>query len=176
MRWVRVLPRSFFFAVKNNHNKFYITTAIPYVNAKPHLGHALEFVQADALARYNRARGRPVVLLSGADENALKNVQAAEAAGKEVGQVIDENTDSFLALAEKLDVRFDVFQRGSDTLHHYPASQELWRRCDASGDIYKKSYEGLYCIGCEAFYTPDELTPEGECYEHPGKKLERVAE
>lgn len=156
--------------------KFYITTAIPYVNAKPHLGHALEFVQADAIARHRRAVGERVVLLSGADENALKNVQAAEAAGKEVGLFIDENTDFFLRLAEKLNVRFDVFQRGSDTARHYPSSQELWRRCDASGDIYKKSYAGLYCLGCETFYTPEELTPDGECREHPGKKLERVAE
>lgn len=156
--------------------KFYITTAIPYVNDRPHLGHALEFVQADVLARYHRAQGDETLLLSGADENALKNVQAAERAGVPVRDFIQANADLFLDLARRLNINFDIFQRGSDTEHHYPSSQELWRRCAAAGDIYKKSYEGLYCLGCETFYTTDELTPEGECHEHPGRKLEMVAE
>ncbi|MEK7099097.1 MAG: methionine--tRNA ligase [Patescibacteria group bacterium] len=159
-----------------NRKKFYLTTAIPYVNDRPHLGHALEFVQADVLMRYHRGRGEDTLLLSGADENALKNVQAAEKAGIPVRDFIETNARLFGELAERLNVHFDVFQRGSDTAHHYPASQELWRRCAAAGDIYKKSYEGLYCLGCEAFYKREELTPEGECYEHPGRKLEMVAE
>lgn len=156
--------------------KFYITTAIPYVNAKPHIGHALEFVQADTIARYHRLLGENVTLLSGGDENALKNVQAAEAAGKEVQTFIDENSQSFEDLAKQLSIHIDVFQKGSDKLHHYPSSQKLWSLCDAAGDIYKKSYEGLYCLGCEAFYTPDELNEKGECFEHPGKKLQLIKE
>ena len=156
--------------------KFFITTAIPYVNDRPHIGHALEFVQADAMARYHRVRGDDVLLLSGSDENAIKNVQAAEQAGVPVQEFIDANAELFRELASQLGVQFDAFQKGSDRVHHYPASQELWRRCDAAGDIYRRAYEGLYCIGCELFYTPDELSAAGECYEHPGRKLERIAE
>ena len=160
----------------STNRKFYITTAIPYVNAAPHIGHALEFVQADVIARYHSLKGEKVLLLSGADENALKNVQAAEAAGVGVQEFVDANAALFVDLAKKLNVHFDVFQKGSDREHHYPSSQELWRRCAAAGDIYKKSYEGLYCVGCEAFYTSEELTPAGECPEHPGRKLENVSE
>ncbi len=160
----------------DNRQKFYITTAIPYVNAKPHIGHALEFVQADVIRRYQRTLGKETLLLSGSDENALKNVQAALEAGVDIQAFIDTNTDHFRKLAEALDVEFDVFQRGSDRKHHFPSSQELWRRCDAAGDIYQKAYRGLYCVGCEAFYESEELTVAGECPEHPGKKLEAVQE
>ncbi len=156
--------------------KFYITTAIPYVNAKPHIGHALEFVQADAIARHHQLQGEETALLSGSDDNALKNVQAAETASMEVQQFIDGNAALFAELAQQLNVHFDIFQRGSDRVHHYPSSQKLWKQCAASGDIYKKSYEGLYCLGCETFYTSDELNEQGECFEHPGRKLELVAE
>lgn len=155
--------------------KFYITTAIPYVNARPHVGHALEFVQGDAIARYQALLGYTVRLLSGGDENALKNVQAAEAAGKPVQTFIDDNTKSFEELAKKLNVQFSIFQKGSDPVHH-ASSQKLWELCLANGDIYKKSYEGLYCIGCEAFYTADDLNENGECFEHPGKPLQKVKE
>ncbi|MCL4366792.1 methionine--tRNA ligase [Patescibacteria group bacterium] len=156
--------------------KYYITTAIPYVNAKPHIGHALEFIQGDVLARYHKMLGEDVLLLSGGDENALKNVQAAQAAGEEVQAFVDKNTQNFQDLAKKLNVSFDVFQKGSDQKHHFPASQKLWQLCQDNGDIYKKSYRGLYCVGCEAFYTPDELDENGECFEHPGKKLEEIEE
>ena len=156
--------------------KFYITTAIPYVNAEPHIGHALEFVQADVIARYHRAKGDEVLLLSGGDENALKNVQAASERGVDVQKFVDVNAELFAELARRLDVQFDAFQKGSDRVHHYPSSQELWRRCDAAGDIYKKSYRGLYCVGCEAFYAPEELDADGECLEHPGRKLDVVEE
>src|SRR3989344_3906619 len=127
--------------------KFYITTAIPYVNSRPHVGHALEFVQADTIARYHRLSGEDVTLLSGADENALKNVQAAEIAGIPIQQFIDTNAQLFKELAEKLHVQFDVFQKGSDTIHHFTASQKLWESCNTQGDIYKKEYQGLYCVG-----------------------------
>lgn len=156
--------------------KFYITTAIPYVNARPHVGHALEFVQADTIARFHKMIGDAVCLLSGGDENALKNVTAAATAGKDVQEFIDENTQFFADIAKKLDVQFDVFQKGSDTAHHFPSSQELWKHCDANGDIYKKTYTGLYCLGCEAFYDTDELDANGECFEHPGKKIESISE
>lgn len=156
--------------------KIYITTAIPYVNAAPHIGHAFEFVQADVVARFHRLLGEDVALLSGGDENALKNVQAAEQAGEDVQKFVDRHTEQFKHLAEKLNVHFDFFQKGSDKKTHYPSSQKLWQLCEAAGDIYKKSYRGLYCVGCEAFYTKDELNANGECFEHPGKKLDEVEE
>jgi len=156
--------------------KFYITTAIPYVNAKPHIGHALEFVLGDVVSRYHRLRGFETRMLSGGDENALKNVQAAEKENLPVQEFIDKNTKLFENLAKELNVQFDVFQKGSDPKHHYTASQKLWELCLKNGDIYKKKYKGLYCVGCEIFYTRDELDEKGECWEHPGKKLEEVEE
>lgn len=156
------------------NKKFYVTAAIPYVNAAPHIGHALEFLQVDAIARYNRIRGIETVTLTGGDENALKNVQAAEKAGHAVQDFVDRNAALFLDLTLKLNAAFDVFQKGTDP-GHFKSSQELWTRCDKNGDIYKKDYEGLYCVGCEAFYTAEELI-NGECGEHPGRKLEKVSE
>ncbi len=156
--------------------KFYITTAIPYVNAKPHIGHALEFVQGDVVVRYNKLKGFETRFLCGGDENALKNVQAAEKEKTPVQEFIDKNTKLFENLAKELNVQFDVFQKGSDRTHHFPASQKLWQLCERNGDIYKKKYKGLYCVGCELFYTREELDENGECYEHPGKKLEEVEE
>lgn len=153
--------------------KFYITAAIPYVNAKPHIGHALEFAQTDAIRRYHKLLGEDSISLSGGDENALKNVQAAEKAGVPVQEFVDTNTELFRKLAIALNAEFDAWQKGSDEKHHKSA-QKLWKLCEK--DIYKKKYEGLYCVGCEAFYSPEELNENGECYEHPGKKLERVAE
>jgi len=156
-------------------NKFYITTAIPYVNAPPHIGHALEFVEADTIARYHKIIGDETLLLSGGDENALKNVQAAEEAGVPVQKFIDKNTKLFFDLAKKLNVQFDIFQKGSDPKHH-SSSQKLWQLCFNNEDIYKKSYTGLYCVGCELFYEKGELNEKGECFEHPGKKLDKVSE
>lgn len=156
--------------------KFYITAAIPYVNAKPHIGHALEFVQTDAIARYHRLLGKDVLTLSGGDENALKNVQAAENAGIPVQDFVNENNNYFLELTKKLNCEFDIWQKGSDQVNHFPSSQKLWKLCEEAGDIYKKSYEGLYCVGCEVFYAPDELNEKGECFEHPGKPLQKVSE
>ncbi|MBI4079410.1 MAG: methionine--tRNA ligase [Candidatus Levybacteria bacterium] len=155
--------------------KFYLTSAIPYVNAKPHIGHALEFIQADTIVRFRKITGDNVFYLCGSDENALKNVQAAEQEGKPVQAFVDENAKLFEALAKKLNVEFDVFQKGSDPKHH-ASSQKLWQLCEKTGDIYKKTYKGLYCVGCEAFYTKSELNENGECFEHPGKKLEEVEE
>ena len=156
--------------------KFYVTAAIPYVNAKPHIGHALEFIQTDVIARYRRLIGDDVLKLSGGDENALKNVQAAEKAEVPIQEFVDTNTELFHELTKKLGAEFDVWQKGSDKEHHYPSSQKLWELCQKSGDIYEKSYKGLYCVGCETFYPSDELNENGECYEHPGKKLEEVEE
>jgi methionyl-tRNA synthetase len=155
--------------------KFLLCNSIPYVNANPHVGHALEFTQSDVIARFRKSLGDDVLLLSGGDENAIKNVQAAEKANQPIQEFIDEHTELFAELAKKLNIHFDVFQKGSSP-QHYKASQKLWELCEKNGDIYKKSYEGLYCVGCELFYEKDELNENGECFEHPGKPLEKVSE
>ncbi|GAB1690235.1 methionine--tRNA ligase [Krasilnikovia sp. M28-CT-15] len=152
----------------------YITTAIPYVNAAPHLGHALELVQADVLARHRRLRGVPVRFLTGTDDNALKNVTAARAAGLDVRSFVDGNAARFAALREPLALSFDDFIRTSADPRHAPGVTRLWRRCAAAGDFYRHTYEGLYCAGCEQFYSPAELT-DGRCPEH-GVVPEAVAE
>lgn len=157
-------------------NKFYLHSAIPYVNAAPHIGHAQEFVYADVIRRYQKLIGKDVLYLCGADENALKIVQAAEKAGQDPQTFCDVHNQEFLEVAKKLNVHFDVWQRGSDKTKHFPASQKLWELCNKNGDIYKKSYSGLYCVGCETFYTKEELDEKGECFEHPGKKLETISE
>lgn len=144
---------------------YYITTSIPYVNAKPHMGFALEIVQTDALARYHRLRGDDVWFLTGTDENSLSNIQAAVKEGIPTKQLVDRNAPYFRALKEHLHLSFDDFIRTADEKRHLDGARKLWEACDANGDIYRKDYEGLYCIGCERFYEPDELS-EGLCPEH----------
>jgi len=146
-------------------NKFYLTTAIPYVNGKPHIGHALEYFQADTVRRYHDLKGEETLLLSGADENALKNVQAAEKEGTPIKEFLDRNSEVFRKAYERLGVKLDIFQRGSDEKKHYPGVQKLWLLCEKAGDIYKKSYTGLYCVGCESFKTEKELV-NGLCPDH----------
>jgi methionyl-tRNA synthetase len=165
---------SFFGNLNAMKEKFYVTAAIPYVNAKPHVGHALEFVQTDTIARYNRLLGREVLSLSGGDENALKNVQAAEKEGVPIDEFVNTNSELFRKLAIELNAEFGVWQRGSDIEHHHASSQKLWELC--KDDIYKQKYSGLYCVGCEVFYGKEELNENGECFEHPGKSLEIVEE
>jgi methionyl-tRNA synthetase len=145
--------------------RFYITTAIPYVNAAPHLGHALELVQTDVLARHRRLRGQPVRFLTGTDDNALKNVHAARAAGVDVRTFVDDNATRFAALRDPLALSFDDFIRTSVDPRHAAGVARLWRECAATGDFYRRRYEGLYCAGCEQFYREVELV-DGLCPEH----------
>jgi methionyl-tRNA synthetase len=144
-------------------NRFYVTTAIPYVNAAPHIGFALEIVQADVIARYHRLIGDDTFFLTGTDENALKNVQSAEKAGMPVQNFVDQNSQRFEDLKEALNISFDDFIRTTEG-RHIRGAQKLWQACDP-GDIYKKKYRGLYCVGCEQFYTEKELI-DGKCPEH----------
>jgi methionyl-tRNA synthetase len=153
---------------------YYVTTTIPYVNASPHLGFALELVQADVLARHRRQRGDAVRFLSGTDDNSLKNVLAAAAEGVSTQELVDRNAGAFEALREPLCLSFDDFIRTSRDARHRPGVERLWRACAGAGDLYRKHYEGLYCLGCEQFYTPAELT-DGRCPEH-GTEPQRVAE
>jgi len=136
---------------------FYITTAIPYVNAAPHMGHALEFTQTDIIKRFNKLLGYDTLLLTGADENSLKNVKASEELKISVQELCDRNSALFRELADKINLSYDVFFRSSNKEEHWPGVHKIWQSCVQSGDIYKKKYRGLYCIACEAFYTEDEL-------------------
>jgi methionyl-tRNA synthetase len=143
----------------------YITTTIPYVNARPHLGFALELVQADVLARHHRDRGEQVRFQAGTDDNSLKNVLAAHSAGVGVREFVDANAAAFTGLAEPLNLSIDDLIRTSGDPRHRPGVERLWQACAASGDLYRKHYEGLYCVGCEQFYPAAELT-DGRCRDH----------
>jgi methionyl-tRNA synthetase len=156
-------------ALRYNHvvnKKFYITTAIPYVNAAPHLGFALEIVQADTIARYHRLLEEDVHFLSGTDDNALKNVQAAEEKKIPVKKLVKQNSDKFYQLKEALNLSFDDFIRTTEK-RHINGAQAFWLACRKE-DIYKKKYKGLYCVGCETFYTKKDLV-NGCCPEHKTK-------
>lgn len=152
----------------------YITTTLPYVNDTPHLGHALEFVQADALARYWRLMGHQVFFNTGTDEHGQKVAEKADAEGKDRQAYVDELAATFDELKSALNLSYDHFIRTTDAAHK-AAAQEIWRRCDARGDIYKKKYTGLYCVGCELFYTEKELDENRHCLIH-GKPVEKVEE
>ena len=148
-----------------NTQHVYLSTTIPYVNGRPHLGHALEFVQADVLARHHRLAGDQVRFQTGTDDNALKNVLAAEAEGISPAALVDRNAAAFAALREPLSLSFDDFIRTSSDPRHRPGVERLWKACAASGDFYLKRYEGQYCVGCEQFYRPAELV-DGLCPDH----------
>jgi methionyl-tRNA synthetase len=152
----------------------YVTTTIPYVNARPHIGFALEVVQADVLARFRRQHGDRVRFQAGTDDNSLKNVLAAQAAGQGVREFVDRNAEAFLALGPALSLTVDDVIRTSRDLRHRPGVERFWRACAAAGDLYRKRYEGLYCTGCEQFYSPADLRA-GRCPEH-GTEPQRVAE
>ncbi len=153
--------------------KFYITTSIPYLNAPPHLGFALEALQADVIARYNRLLGKDVFFLSGTDEHGAKVMRAAEAAGKNAKEFVDELSGSFQDLLKKLNISNDDFIRTSDEMRHWPGAQTLWQKLADAGDIYKGFYKGLYCVGHEAFVTEKDLK-DGVCELH--KKAPEIVE
>jgi methionyl-tRNA synthetase len=155
-------------------SRTYITVSIPYVNARPHVGYALELVQADALARHHRAAGDAVRFLGGTDDHALKNVLSAAEAGVATQEFVDRNAAAFEALQGALHISFDDFIRTSRDPRHAPGVERLWRACAAHGDLYRRWYEGKYCVGCERFYADSEQI-DGRCPEH-GTSTELVAE
>lgn len=142
----------------------YLTTTLPYVNADPHMGHALEFVQADALVRAWRAQGDDVFFNTGTDEHGQKIFEAAKKNRREVQEYVDHYANEFRKLMDALGLDHPAFIRTTDE-KHVKAAQEMWRRCDAAGDIYLKEYEGLYCVGHEAFVTEKDLV-DGKCPDH----------
>jgi len=141
--------------------KYYITTTLPYVNAKPHLGFALEIIQADVLARWQRSRGAAVFFNTGTDEHGAKIFEKAKELGKTPLEYCDQSARPFLALKEKLNLSFDNFIRTTGA-RHIAAAQAFWKLCDDRGDIYKKTYKTKYCVGCELEKTDSELV-NGRC-------------
>jgi len=153
---------------------FYVTTTLPYVNAKPHIGFGMEIVRADVVARYKRAQGYDVFFNTGTDEHGTKIFQKAAELGIPAQQYVDEACMNFKNLKEQLNISYDKFTRTTDP-EHIAAAQEFWKRCNDAGFIYKKKYSGLYCVGCEMFIPEKDLV-NGECPMHPGRKLEYIEE
>ncbi len=151
--------------------KFYITTAIDYVNAKPHIGHAYEKIITDVLARWHRLTDDDVYFLTGTDENAQKNAQAAQESKIDIKTFVDKNSLAFRQLCDKLQVSYDDFIKTTEA-RHVKAAQHIFTELARTGDIYKGTYEGLYCNGCEAYYTEQELV-DGKCPEH-NKALQHI--
>jgi len=145
--------------------KFYITTSLPYINSKPHVGFALEAVQADVLARWHRLKGDKVFFLTGTDEHGSKIAQIAKNEGVTPQVIAEKNSAFFAELKSVLNLSNDDFIRTSDRDNHWPGAQKLWKQLVQSGDIYKGKYKGLYCVGCEAFITERDLI-DGKCPIH----------
>lgn len=152
----------------------YLTTTLPYVNADPHIGFGIEVLQADVFARYLRLQGINVFFNTGTDEHGQKIAQKADEKGEARQAYVDHFANEFKKLGVALDLSYDNFIRTTDGAHE-AAAQELWRRCATAGDIYKKTFSGLYCVGCESFKTESELV-EGKCPEHPTTPLQEISE
>lgn len=155
-------------------NKFYITTTLPYVNGQPHVGFALEAIQADVLARYRRQEGKQVFFLTGSDEHGTKIQRTAVEAGVTPKKLADQNSKAFKDLKKTLNLSWDSFIRTTDEKNHHPGVIKLWKKLEEAGDLYKKTYRGLYCSGCEAFLNEKDIT-EGKCPIHE-KEVELVEE
>lgn len=153
--------------------KFYITTAVDYVNSRPHVGHAFEKVLADAISRWHRLQNEDVFFLTGTDENAQKNAQVAKEQGIPIQKFVDENSKIFIELCKKLNLSNDNFIRTTE-LRHVKKCQEIFKKVYKKGEIYKGKYEGYYCTGCEAYITEKDLV-DGKCPEH-NKKPELISE
>lgn len=153
--------------------KFYITTAVDYVNGLPHQGHAYEKITADIIARWHRLLGEDVFFLTGTDENAQKNVKAAKDAKIPIKEFVEKNVENFKSLCKKLKISNDYFIRTTEP-RHIKTSQLIFQNLYNKKDIYLSSYEGLYCYGCEAFYLKKDLV-NGKCLIHK-KELEFLKE
>jgi methionyl-tRNA synthetase len=151
-----------------------LTTTLPYVNADPHIGFALEIVQTDALARLHRLRGEEVVFNTGTDEHGIKIFRKAQELGLDPQKYCDEYAAKFHGLRDALNLTYTNFIRTTDT-HHKSSAQSFWFRCKANGDIYKKQYSVKYCVGCELEKTDSELVDE-RCPLHPKLDIEHIEE
>lgn len=156
-------------------SKFYITTTLPYVNADPHIGFALEIVQADTIVRYLRSSGNEVFFNTGTDEHGLKIHRKAIEENKDTQKYVDEYAEKFKNLKEALDLVDDVNFIRTTNPDHKKAAQEFWKKCLENDDIYKKAYKIKYCVGCELEKTDSELF-DGRCPIHPNAEIEIIEE
>jgi methionyl-tRNA synthetase len=156
---------------------FYITTAISYPNGPPHIGHAYEAIAADAIARFQRSRGRDVRLVTGTDEHGLKMIQTARAQGRDTLEFADEMSQYFRDMCAQLNISYDAFVRTSEPRHE-EASVAVWKAMEAAGDLYLDRYEGWYSVRDEAFYDESELVAGegGEKLSPQGTPVEWTAE
>ena len=156
---------------------FYITTAINYPNGPPHVGHAYEAITTDVIARFQRLRGRDVFFMTGTDEHGLKMAQAARERGVEPQALAEEMSSLFREMDDQLHISFDRFIRTTEADHHR-ASQHLWERMAAAGDIYLGRYEGWYSVRDEAYYDEEELAvaDTGEKFSPQGTPVEWTVE
>ncbi len=154
--------------------KYYVTTTLPYVNADPHIGFAMEIIRADVLARTHRSMGDDVFFNTGTDEHGQKIYQKAIESGKTPQGYCNEYAERFMKLKGILNLSYNSFIRTTDE-HHLMAAQEFWKRCEAAGDIYKKMYSVKYCVGCELEKTDSELV-EGKCPIHPTQQIQLIEE
>lgn len=145
---------------------FYITTAIAYANAAPHIGHAFEFVMADVHARYAKQQGQDVYFVTGMDEHGQKIQEKAKEQGADIQEFVNAHANSFKELDATLGVDYDFFVRTSDKEKHHKGAQLLWNKIAEKGDLEKRAYKALYCIGCEEFKTEKDLNEKGECPIH----------
>ena len=145
--------------------KFYITTSIFYTNAKPHIGHALEAIQTDVLARWHKLKGDEVFFLTGTDEHGSKIAQLAKEQNTIPQAIAETNSAAFAELKKILNLSNNDFIRTSDQDRHWPGVQKLWNKLVEAGAIYKGTYNGFYCVGCEAFITEKDLV-DGNCPIH----------
>jgi methionyl-tRNA synthetase len=146
-------------------SSFYVTTPIYYVNDKPHIGTAYSTIAADVFARYHRMRGEPTRFLTGVDEHGIKLERRAQQLGQTPQAYVDSMVPPFKEAWQLLSCAYDDFIRTTDSRHKQRA-QELWRMCVAKGDIYEDDYQGLYCVGCEAYYTEKDLLEGRLCPIH----------
>ncbi len=155
--------------------KFYITTTIPYANAPPHIGFAMEIIQADVLARWHKLLGKEVFFLTGTDEHGSKNYKMSKEAGLTPQEFVNRNSSYFLELTKSLNISNNNFIRTTDKKAHWPGVIKIWNLLSKKGDIYKKKYEGYYCSGCERFVTEKDLIDE-KCPNHPNLSIEIISE
>ena len=152
----------------------YLTTTLPYVNADPHVGFAAEVLNADALARYWRLIGHEVFFNTGTDEHGQKLADKADEKGQSRQDYVDHFANEFRKLGEALNLSYDRFIRTTDADHKI-AAQAIWKKCLLNGDIYKKKYKGLYCVGDEMFLRDSDLV-DGKCPNHPNMEPQMVEE
>ena len=157
-----------------NKGKYYLTTAIAYTSGKPHIGNVYEIVLADAIARFKRLEGYDVWFQTGTDEHGQKNELKAAAAGVSPKEYVDKIAGIIKGQFDLMNVSYDYFIRTTDE-YHEKEIQKVFKKLYDQGDIYKSSYEGLYCTDCESFFTESQLV-DGKCPDcgrevHPGHRV-----